>query len=315
MSDSIKSADRRLKLLLMLQSSKQLSVNKIADYFGVSRRTVFRDLRALQDMEVPIMHDSVEGYSLVKGYKVPPLMFTERELSSIVLGLSFMKSQQDVSMKNDASQVLLKIKNAVPSKLLEFIQSVENNVIASPYFQINDPSETPNDWYLLLSAIAEHSRVQFDYSNQQGEKSVRTVDPYMIVLYQDHWNVIGFDYTRNDRRNFRLDSIKNIQLLPDRFQPISENESKKLIYGFDSTLLKSYRIQIKREKKESFFRVFPGLIEHVVEKESYLEIHFLFDNETFLAEFLIPHLNHIKIESNELKQEIKRILEKQIRLL
>lgn len=315
MSDSIKSADRRLKLLLMLQSSKQLSVNKIADYFGVSRRTVFRDLRALQDLEVPIIHDSVEGYSLIKGYKVPPLMFTERELSSIVLGLSFMKSQIDETMNKDALQVLLKIKNAVPSKLLDFIHSIENNVIASPYYTPKKQESTESDWFLLLNAISENSRIQFDYTNQLGETGKRIIDPYLIVLYQDHWNVIGFDHNRKGRRNFRLDSIQHILLLPERFTSLSESEKHQLLFSFDTQTANQYQIQVNNDKKDTFLKIFPGYIVSKTETPTTILITFTFDSVSFLAEFLLPHLPYIQIDSSELKLAVKEELQKRLALL
>jgi len=312
MSDSIKSADRRLKLLLMLQSSKQLSVNKIADYFDVSRRTVFRDLRALQDMEVPIMHDSVEGYSLMKGYKVPPMMFTERELASIVLGLSFMKGQTDESMRSDANQVLLKIKNVIPSNLLSFIQSIEENVISSPYYSDLKSLSQLGDWFSICSAISERSRIQFDYIDAQGEKTQRQIDPYFIVLYQDHWNVIGFDYSRNDRRNFKLESISNTNHLPDRFKPINNDQKKKLIYNLKAETQTKYTLSVKNDYLNSFLRIFPAFILNKEVNNENTILSFVFDNIEFIATFLIAHLNYISIESEDLKLEIKKQLQDQL---
>jgi predicted DNA-binding transcriptional regulator YafY len=312
MSDSIKSADRRLKLLLMLQSSKQLSVNKIADYFGVSRRTVFRDLRALQDMEVPIMHDSVEGYSLMKGYKVPPLMFTERELASIVLGLSFMKGQTDESMRSDADQVLLKIKNVIPSNLLTFIQSIEENVISSPYYSDLNSYSQLGDWFSICSAISERSRIEFEYIDAQGEKTQRQIDPYFIVLYQDHWNVIGYDYSRNDRRNFKLESISNTNLLPNRFTSITNEQKKRLIYNLKAENQTTHTLSVKSENINSFLKVFPALILKKEVINDKIKLSFSFDNIEFIASFLVAHLNYISIDSDDLKKEIKAQLQKRI---
>lgn len=310
MSDSIKSADRRLKLLLLLQSSKHLSVNKIADYFGISRRTVFRDLRALQDLEVPIIHDSVEGYSLIKGYKVPPLMFTERELASIVLGLSFMKSQLDMSMKEDAQQVLLKIKSVIPANLLSFIHSIEEHVITSPYYSNIDIEKKVGDWFLICSAISEKTTIQFQYKSEKGESN-RTIHPYFIVLYHDHWNVIGFDVDRQDRRNFRLDLISKIAILPERFAEFDLKKRSDFIYNIKKEDAKKYQIEVKSDNIELFLKQFPGLI---TQKESskekqWVKIDFVFDNEEWLASFLIAHFDSIKINTENLKNAVKKQLQ------
>src|SRR5690606_306579 len=106
----MKSQERRLKILLLLQSRrKNLGVNDLADYFGVSRRTIFRDLNFISEMDVPIAHDSIDGYSIPKGNSIPPLMFTDKEISVIMIGLSFLKSQTDHGMVEDAKSVQLKI--------------------------------------------------------------------------------------------------------------------------------------------------------------------------------------------------------------
>lgn len=310
MSDSIKSADRRLKLLLLLQSSKHLSVNKIADYFGISRRTVFRDLRALQDLEVPIIHDSVEGYSLIKGYKVPPLMFTERELASIVLGLSFMKGQTDVSMKEDAQQVLLKIKSVIPAKLLSFIHSIEEHVITSPYYSNTEIEKKLGDWFLICAAIADRTSIQFQYKSEKGETQ-RTIHPYFIVLYHDHWNVIGYDIDKQDRRNFKLDLISNSVILPERFESIDLNKKSDFIYNIKKEDSKKFEIKVKTENIELFLRQFPGLILDMekINGKKWVKIFFIFDNEEWLSSFLIAHFDSIQIHTDSLKLAVKKQLQ------
>ncbi len=313
MSDSIKSADRRLKLLLLLQSSKQLSVNKIADYFGVSRRTVFRDLRALQELDVPITHDMVEGYSLMKGYKVPPLMFNERELASIVLGLSFIKTQSDRSMSDDAKQVLLKIKSVIPPNLLQFFQSIEGNVITSPYFNSETESVKSTNWFAICQAISEKSSIQITYSSST-ETSDRVIHPYYIVLYGDHWNVIGFDVNRSDIRNFKLSNIQQVQLLPERYKEIKKTKDE-LIYNFRESELKTYQIGIPVSLQNEFLNKFPGkvLSKHV--EQSQLIISFVFDNDDWLATFLIPYIGKIAIVSDELKEYIQKKMQELSQLI
>ncbi|TNE71847.1 YafY family transcriptional regulator [bacterium] len=306
MSDSIKSADRRLKLLLLLQSGKHLSVNKIADYFNISRRTVFRDLRALQELDVPITHDMVEGYSLVKGYKVPPLMFNERELASIILGLSFIKTQADNSMSEDAKQVLLKIKTVLPGNLLEFVHAIEDNVITSPYYLPEGDESKSGNWFIICQAIADKSAIQITYSTG-NESTSREIHPYYIVLYGDHWNVIGYDTTKNDTRNFRLANISAVQLLPERFNVLKKNRDE-FIYNFRTESIESYQIKIDAEIKNEFLTKFPGKISSIGEEDGMLKITFSFDNSEWLSRFLISYLQKIEILTDELKHLIKKKL-------
>ena len=105
-----KSSERRMKLILMLQDSrKRLTVDKLAETFGVSRRTIFRDLNALSEINVPVTWERYSGYGIMPGYKVPPLMFTSKELATIMVGLNFVKSQVDQQLVEDAKGVELKI--------------------------------------------------------------------------------------------------------------------------------------------------------------------------------------------------------------
>ena len=102
------SSERRLKLMLLLQQpGEKLTVEQIAEKFGVSRRTIFRDFNALQEINIPVTWDKYAGYGIMKGYKIPPLMFTSKELATVMVGLNFVKSQIDNGLVEDAEGVRL----------------------------------------------------------------------------------------------------------------------------------------------------------------------------------------------------------------
>src|SRR5690554_4571135 len=132
----LKSAERRMKLILMLQENRSdLTVDKLADSFGVSRRTIFRDLNALSELNVPVTWERYSGYGVMPGYKMPPLMFTSRELATIMVGLNFVKSQIDRTLVEDARGVELKIRHAMPEELKSFMESLSGRTIVDPYLK------------------------------------------------------------------------------------------------------------------------------------------------------------------------------------
>ena len=183
----MKSQERRLKILLLLQSRrKNLGVNELAEYFGVSRRTIFRDLNFISDMDVPIAHDKVDGYSIPKGYSIPPLMFTDKEISVIMIGLSFLKSQTDSGMVDDAKSVQLKIENVVPEALRGLIRTMDQSIIVDPYLKKNKNTESGADWYAISNCISNYNRISFKYNNVN---TLRMVNPYYLVFFSDLWNV------------------------------------------------------------------------------------------------------------------------------
>ena len=150
------SAERRLKLILLLQRpGRKKTVQELADIFGVSRRTIFRDFNALSEIDVPIKYDRYTGYGLVEGYKMPPLMFNSKELATIMVGLNFVKSQVDQQMVQDATGVELKIKNVLPNELKTLMTSLEEHTIVDPYLRYNSNQKKGGDWYLISAAIAD----------------------------------------------------------------------------------------------------------------------------------------------------------------
>src|SRR5690554_6086256 len=97
------SSERRIKIIMLLQQSgKKLTVDELAREFGVSRRTIFRDFNALSDMNVPVTWDKYSGYGVMPGFKIPPLMFTSKELATILVGLNFVRAQVNQELVNDA---------------------------------------------------------------------------------------------------------------------------------------------------------------------------------------------------------------------
>lgn len=313
MSDSIKAADRRLKLLMLLQSSRHLTVNKIADYFGISRRTVFRDLRALQDLNVPLIHDQTEGYSLIKGYKIPPLMFNEKELATIILSLSSLSSNIDQSMSEDADTVLHKIKSVLSTDLLEFANSIEEHVIANPYSNLKSELQS-SDWFTICLAISELSHLQFQYQTE-SKTSIRTVEPHLIVHYFDHWNLLAYDIDKKEFRNFKLMNISKSELLPVRYKKIKKEFYQSLIYNFDSDQTKKYTILIKLRSINKFLFQFPGRIVSRETVEDLVRLEFEFDSLDWIAEYLIAFIDDIKIESKDLKSTIREKLEQKLKSL
>src|SRR5690606_2205218 len=95
-------SDRLFRMILLLQGRPNMSARDLADHFEVSRRTIFRDLRALNDSGVPLTWDTSSGYEILETYQLRPLMLTAREAATLLVGVSFMKLQPDASLRADA---------------------------------------------------------------------------------------------------------------------------------------------------------------------------------------------------------------------
>jgi predicted DNA-binding transcriptional regulator YafY len=304
------SSERRMKLILMLQQSNQrITVDKIAEKFNISRRTVFRDFNALSEMNVPVTHDKYHGYGIMRGYKIPPLMFTSKELATILVGLNFVKSQVDKKLVEDAEGVELKIKEVVPDDLLEFMESLEERTVVDPYLNFGAEKKEGGDWYVISNAISENKSIKFNYRAKSDEKTTsRKVNPYIIVFFRDHWNVIGHSHKRDDVRNFLLDRMSDIQILDEEFVPYgkidveglifrSDESSEKIIVDVSGSALKRFQANLpaniikKKEKNPNLFR-----------------IEFFFDNLDFINEWLLQFPREVNIVGPDILIEKRNAL-------
>ena len=296
----MKSSERRLKLMLLLQQpGKKLTVAQLAERFGVSRRTIFRDLNTLQEINVPVTWDKYSGYGLMPGYKIPPLMFTSKELATIMVGLSFVKSQVDRTLVEDAQGVEVKIKNVLPLELKDFMTSLEETTVVDPYLSFGAEKKEGGNWYLISSAISQKKRILFTYKSVDGKVTDRKIDPYILVFYKDHWNLIGFSHRRGDFRNFILDRITEIEILDENYTPKKNVEIEGLIFRSDK---QSQKVVLVVEKSilERLERNLPAKIfKRENQNSKKIKVSFFFDNLTFINEWLLQFADKVKIQSPE----------------
>lgn len=310
----MKSSERRLKLMLLLQKpGDKLTVDEIAKKFGVSRRTIFRDFNALQEINVPVTWDKYAGYGMMKGYKIPPLMFSEKELATIIVGLNFVKTQIDNGLTEDAEGVELKIKNVLPVELKDFMNSLSSKTIVDPFQKYSGIKREGGDWYVLASAISQQLRVEFVYESSKGESKTRKVDPYIIVYFEDHWNMIGRSHLRGDVRNFRLDRMKEVRILNEKYELKSKIDIEGLI--FRSNEFEQKIIVVLDDAAVNRFKAnLPAKIFRETKKNSKkLKVEFFFDNLDFINQWLLQFGDELRVEApQELVEKRKALLKKML---
>jgi len=290
------SSERRLKLMLMLQQGgDRKTVQEFADYFGVSKRTIFRDFNALQEINVPITWDKYSGYGVMPGFKIPPLMFSSHELATIIVGLNFVKSQIDARLVEDAKGVEVKIKNVLPDELKDFMTSLQKKTVVDPYLKFGSEKKEGGNWYKISSAISQKKRIQFLYTAKSGEKKIRKVDPYLLVFYQDHWNMIGFSHLRGDFRNFILDRVREIEILEEDFVEKKEMSIEDLIFRFDGD---QHKVEVLLDK-EGYKRFKANLptknFKILEEKPEKIKVSFEIENLEFINVWLLQFGKQVKI--------------------
>ena len=307
----LKSSERRMKLILMLQeSNKKLTVDELAELFEVSRRTIFRDFNVLSEINVPVTWDQYSGYGVMDGYKVPPLMFTSKELATIMVGLNFVKSQVDRSLVEDAKGVELKIKNTIPKELKSFMESLDNRTVVDPFLHFGSEKKAGGSWYLISSAISQSKKISFSYTaKSHGEKTDRKIDPYLLVFYRDHWNVIGFSHKRDAIRNFVLDRMENVQILSELYAQNTEMDVEGLIFNSNKSG-QIIEVLVDSESDRAFKANLPTkIIKLEGGNDKKIKVSFKFENLDYINTWLLQFGDNVEILSpEELIDKRKNIL-------
>ncbi len=313
----LKSSERRMKLILMLQeSNKKLTVDELAERFDVSRRTIFRDFNVLSEINVPVTWDQYSGYGVMDDYKVPPLMFTSKELATIMVGLNFVKSQVDKSLVEDAKGVELKIKNTIPDELKSFMESLDNRTVVDPFLHFGSEKKDGGSWYLISSAISQSKKISFSYTaKSDGEKTDRKIDPYLLVFYRDHWNVIGYSHKRDAIRNFVLDRMENVQILNEMYEKKGQMDAEALIFNSNESG-ETIRVLVEEGADRAFRANLPTKIikSEPVENEK-IKVTFKFENLDYINIWLLQFGDRVEILSpksliSKRKKILKKMMEK-----
>jgi len=203
--------DRLVATVLLLQSRRLIRAQDIADHFGISIRTVYRDLLALQEAGVPLAAEAGEGYSLVDGYHLPPVMFTQEEASALFVGGEFVQHLTDASLKKNVESALLKIRAVLPEERQEYLERLQQVTAVLAHPSCFENGFRDDVLTMVQEAVVRRRVLKMEYSaNSNGAITKRSVEPLALLYYSDHWHLIAYCRLRQDYRDFRTDRIKTI---------------------------------------------------------------------------------------------------------
>ena len=230
--------ERISAILIHLQSKQIVRGQDIAERFGISLRTAYRDIRALEEAGVPIVGEAGTGYSLMEGYKLPPVMFTKEEAIAFLTAEKLVEKFTDSSTYSIYQSALFKIKAVLKTDEKDHIDHMDNfiEVLSNSYL----PHEKKNNDFLqfLLKSINLRKKISMEYfAIHSQENSTREIEPVGVYLMANEWYLIAFCLLRNDYRTFRVDRIKHLQLLKEDFSKEHPD-------------LKTYLKQVVKEKKD-----------------------------------------------------------------
>lgn len=292
---SLNRTERLFSLVLLLQGKPNMSSRDLAEHYDVSRRTIFRDLRALSESGVPLTYADEGGYEILDGYQLPPLMLSAREASTLLIGTEFMKLQPDASLRKDADQVAMKIKQVLPGPVREFVEQLRQRTVLDPYWLHAVPADQSDEeglWYKLSEAVAQQRVVLMEYYvASRDELTKRQVEPLGLVYYTDHWNLIAWDRLREAIRNFRLDYFRSLYVLSETFPPhedfdLEEHLKERAQSPRNERMVIRFAPQVFRWAR----RGIPATIEEErTLDDGRIEVTFYFENLKYVARWLLRY--------------------------
>lgn len=296
--------DRLVSIIMMLLDKERVSAQELADRFEVSPRTIYRDIETINMAGIPVRSTPGVGggFEIMQEYKLDKNVFSAADLSAILMGLS---SLSGMVRGNELVNALAKVRRFIPADRAKEIELRANQIYIDLSPWMGNRNIQP---YLELvkTALQESRMLPFEYADRFGNKTVRTVEPYQIVLKGSHWYFQGYCRKREDFRLFRLSRISNLQMSRETFSP---RDYQKPVLDFGD-ILKTMQTTIKlRVQKSAMDRLldFCTCERAVPDGEEHYIVNFPFIENEYYYDILISFGNQCEcLEPPHVRAEMKR---------
>jgi predicted DNA-binding transcriptional regulator YafY len=211
--------DRLVAMVMYLQGRRVVRAEELARHFEITVRTVYRDVSALGEAGVPVVGEAGVGYSLVKGYHLPPVMFTADEAMALFVGGEMVKQFTDASLVSPMLTALLKIRSVLPRERQDDVDRLAQSMAVEgrprPHDGIDQRVLLP-----LQQAIVARRLLRLVYrARGRREDTIRDVEPLGVTFYGGAWYLVAWCRLREDFRHFKLERLRDVQLRDEHFKP------------------------------------------------------------------------------------------------
>jgi predicted DNA-binding transcriptional regulator YafY len=208
------SRTRRLFDLMQILRGHRYPVSgrHLAEELGISLRTLYRDIGALQEQGASIEGEPGLGYVLRPGFMLPPLMFTEEEIEALVLGSRWVSRRADPQLSKAGKGALSKIASVLPEDLRNALDANGLLVVTS-----DQTEEDAVDVSEIRRAIRIEHKILIRYLDLKGKTTKRTLWPIALGYFDHVQLLVGWCELRKDFRSFRTDRISAMTILPERY--------------------------------------------------------------------------------------------------
>jgi predicted DNA-binding transcriptional regulator YafY len=198
---------RLTAIITQLQSKRIVTAKYLAERHNVSVRTIYRDIRTLEKSGIPIITEEGKGYSLMEGYQLPPVLFTEDEANALITAEQLVLKDKDQSFTENYCNAIVKIKS-----VLKHSQKGKAALLADRiYFGENHKHEKSSNILMKIqSAIINFQLLEIEYLSLANKLTKRQIEPFAFYNNKGNWLLIAFCRLRNEFRAFRIDFIQKL---------------------------------------------------------------------------------------------------------
>ncbi len=291
--------DRLLAIVLELQGKGTARAEDLAATFSVTKRTVYRDVQALSEAGVPVAAEPGVGYSIVEGYFLPPVNFTNDEAIMLILGADFVSHSFGREYCEAASSASRKIEAVLSKRLRVEVQEQKKSM----WFLSMNHQDKGREVEILKNvrrAVIERKTVHFTYYKRYAQASegplTREVDPYVLMHISGNWLIGGYDHLRKAPRTFRLSRIERLEVTEKTFiRPKNFLKDFGKDEKFDVTVRAIFSNDVARWVVESR----PFFLARHRQTPNGLHVLLKSNNEEQLIPWLLSWGSHVKVLSPE----------------
>lgn len=304
--------DRISAILIHLQSRRIVKASELAERFNISLRTVYRDIRTLEEAGVPLAGEAGVGYSIVKGYHLPPVVFTEDEAIALLTSHKLASELTDDLTEKSGSSAMYKIRSVLESLNKEKIHELDSKmtVLRNPHVPKNKLNSPLN---LITKAVLNKNKLTIQYtSNHSLEENTRTIEPIGIWFLNGRWHLMAYCELRKDYRNFRMDRMHDIQIMKEHFITVHPELNQLIAQNVSERNLTEVVIRIDKNSYKHIGdqKYFMGFTTQKEIKNG-IEMTFLSPSLEGMARWMMLFGNELEIvKPLELKGKIKQMAEK-----
>jgi predicted DNA-binding transcriptional regulator YafY len=209
--------DRISAILIQLQSRRVVKAADIAERFHISLRTVYRDVKSLEEAGIPLIGEAGVGYSIMEGYRLPPVMFTKEEATAFLTAEKFVETLTDASIAAQYKSAMYKVRAILKTAEKDMLESMDDRIEVVKGVHIPEMANTDHI-QTILHSISQKRVLSLNYFAQHSQEHTRRyVEPIGVFFMSGFWHLIGYCRLRKAYRDFRVDRIKNLEVTDEYY--------------------------------------------------------------------------------------------------